>query len=224
MGSETEALPASAASVAVATIDNHEVVREGVAARLQREPDLDVVASVRSVEDYRAAAVDRPADVVVLDLWLDEGDATDEIPDLAATGVKVLVCTTEQRPVRLRKAVENGATGVVLKRDPLEKLITGIRHSAAGEFSCSSSLAHALLTAEGLVVELSPRQLEILEAVARGLDHRAVAASVGVSEAVVRTHLVRVRDKFRALGVEPGNAHDLTRLATEQGHLGRPLA
>lgn len=214
-----EAEPVS--TITVATIDNHEVVREGVAARLQREPDLDVVASVASLEQYAALA--DPAAVVLLDLWLDDGEATDAIPGLVAAGSKVVVCTTEQRPVRLRRAVEKGATGVLLKRDPLETLITGIRRAAAGEFYCSSSLAHALLTDEGLVVSLSERQLQILEAIARGLDHRAVAASVGVSETVVRTHLVRIRDKFRALGIEPGNAHDLTRIAAEQGHLGNPL-
>lgn len=204
--------------IRVATVDNHEVVREGVAARIEREAaDIAIVASVPSVDELLTAAAD--ADVVLLDLWLDDSDSLDSIPALVAAGSRVLLYTTEQRPVRLRKAVEHGACGLLLKRDPLSTIINGIHAAAAGDFYCSGTLAHALLTDETAVADLSPRQVEILEALADGLDYRAAAAFTGSSEAAVKTHLARIREKFRGIGIEPGNAHHLTRIAKDQGHI-----
>lgn len=204
--------------IRVATVDNHEVVREGIVARIeQTATDMTVIASVASVAQLDESGPQ--ADVVLLDLWLDDGDALDEIPQLVASGARVLLYTTEQRPVRLRKAIENGACGLLLKQDPLDTVTEGIRAAATGDFYCSGTLAHALLTDDTAVADLSPRQVEILEALADGMDYRAVAAFTGSSEAAVKTHLARIRDKFRGIGIEPGNAHHLTRLANRQGHL-----
>lgn len=204
--------------IRVATVDNHEVVREGVAARIERAAtDVAVIASVSTVEELGEAGAE--AEVVLLDLWLDDGDSLSAIAPLVGAGCHVLLYTTEQRPVRLRKAIECGASGLLLKRDPLDTVVDGIRAAAAGEFYCSGALAHALLTDEKAVADLSTRQVEILEALADGMDYRAVAAFTGSSEAAVKTHLGRIRDKFRGIGIEPGNAHHLTRIAKDQGHI-----
>lgn len=200
----------------IALVDNHEAVREGVAARIERAaPDLSVVASVATVEEL--SGVD--AGVVLLDLWLEDGSTLDAIPGLVASGRRVLLYTTEQRPVPVRRAIEAGATGLLLKSDPLDTVVDGIRAAATDDFYCSGTLAHALLSEDGTVVDLSPRQIEILEALADGLDYRATAALLDSAEASVKTHLGRIREKFRAVGIEPRNSHHLTKLAKEQGHL-----
>ncbi len=204
--------------IRVATIDDHEVVREGIGARIAATaPDLMVVASTGGVEEYAASGV--VADVVLLDLRLSRGDSLDAIPGLVAAGARVLMHTTEDRPVPLRRAIERGASGLLLKSDPLDTVVDGVRRVAAGEFYCSGALAHALLTDRSAVADLSPRQVEILEALADGLDYRGVSALIGASEAAVKTHLGRIRDKFRTIGIEPGNSHHLTRIAKDQGHL-----
>lgn len=204
-------------AITVATIDNHAVVRDGLTFRVNACEDLSMVASVASVEEYAAAGVS--ADVVLLDLLLADGDSTGHIPTLTGAGSRVLLYTTEERPVPLRRAVEAGATGVVLKSDPVEAVPVAIRDAMAGEFCCSGPLAHALLHNEAAVADLSERQVEVLQALDEGLDYRATARSLGISEGVVKTHLARVREKYRSRGLDPGNAHHLTKLASDEGYL-----
>lgn len=205
--------------IRLATVDNHEVVREGVASRISAAaPEIEVVASTGTVEELLALRVE-PV-VVLLDLWLEEGDSLDHIPGLAEHAA-VLLYTTEQRPVPLRSAVALGARGLSLKSDPLDAVVEGVRQVAQGEFYCSGALAHALLTDERAVAELSGRQVEILQALSDGLDYRGVAALLDCSQGAVKTHLTRIRDKFETIGHQPGNSHHLTRLAAEQGYLQR---
>lgn len=205
--------------IRLATVDNHEVVREGVASRIaSAAPEVAVVASTATVEELLVLGVEPT--VVLLDLWLEEGDSLRHIPGLAERGA-VLLYTTEQRPVPLRSAVALGAGGLSLKSDPLDSVVEGVRQVAAGEFFCSGALAHALLTDQRAVAELSGRQVEILQALSDGLDYRGVAALLECSQGAVKTHLARVREKFEAIGHQPGNSHHLTRLATEQGYLQR---
>lgn len=141
------------------------------------------------------------------------------IAELTACDAIVLVYTTEERPVPLRRAVEAGASGVLLEADPLEAVVAAVRASVAGEFVCSGPLAHALLADTSRVAELSERQVQVLEALDEGLGYRAAGRSLGISEGVVKTHLARIREKYRYSGVEPGNSHHLTRLAFDDGYL-----
>lgn len=207
--------------IRVATVDDHEIVRDGLASRISGASDtLEMVASTDTVEallDLMADGIE--VDVVLLDLHLAAGPTYDAVPDLVDRGLRVLVYTTEERPVPLRRAVTQGASGVLLKSDAPPTVVAAIRDAHDGAFACSGPLAHALVKDEGLVADLSPRQVEILQLLDEGLDYRGVASVIGGSEGAVKTHLQRIREKFRRLGVEPGNAHHLTRLAGEQGHL-----
>jgi DNA-binding NarL/FixJ family response regulator len=204
-------------TIRVAAIDNHEIVRDGIASRLLTEgADLVLAASTASVEEF--LDLDAAVDVILLDLGLESGMSTEWIPTLIDRG-QVLLYTTEERPVPLRRAVQLGVSGVLLKSDSPRTMIAAIRSVADGDFCCSGPTAHALLTDETTVADLSARQVEILRALDEGLDYRQTAALLQTSEASVKTHLQRVREKFRKIGIEPGNAHHLTRLAAQQGHL-----
>ena len=202
----------------LATIDNHPVVRAGVEAHIRQvAADIEVVASVDSVEEFLDSGVS--AQVVLLDLLLRDGPSTASIPALLATGARVLVYTTEERPVPLREAMTTGASGVLLKNDPLHTVVDGIHMAMAGEFCCSGPMAHALITDDSLVVELSEQQRQVLQCLDEGLDYRATGRVMGISEGTVKTYLSRIREKYRAFGVEPGNSHHLTKQAFEQGHI-----
>ncbi|MFT4188756.1 MAG: response regulator transcription factor [Aeromicrobium sp.] len=204
--------------ITVATIDNHPVVREGLAEHLQRnDPEIQVVSSATTVEEYLDG--EHRADVVLLDLLLSEGDSLGHIPALLDTGALVLMYTTEERAVPLRRAVAAGASGVLLKSDPLRTVVTAIHQAADGEFCVSGPLANALLTDPQIVANLSERQVQVLRAIDEGLDYRATARVLGVSEGVVKTHLTRIREKYRSVGIKVGNSHHLTRLATDDGYL-----
>jgi DNA-binding NarL/FixJ family response regulator len=204
--------------ILVASIDDHEVLRDGIEARFARHaPDLALAVSVGSVAAFLEADV--RVDVVLLDMQLPEGSPTPLIPDLVATGARVLLHTTQEVPVPLQRAVAAGAIGLVLKSDPAEALIDAVRRAADGVFVCSGPLAHALLHDESRVARLSPRQVEILRGLDEGLTYRQVAAQVDCSESALKTHLARIRDRFRQIGIEPGNTHHLARIAADQGHL-----
>lgn len=205
--------------VTVATIDNHAVVRAGVEAHIRQVTGhIEVVASTDTVAGYRQTGI--TADVVLLDLLLQHGTSLDAIGDLVASGSRVLVYTTEERPVPLRRAVAEGAHGVLLKSDPLHTVVEAIRMTMAGQFCCSGPMAHALLADTSLAVDLSDQQRQVLQCLDEGLDYRATSRVMNISEGSVKTYLARIRDKYRAQGIEPGNSHHLTRRAFEEGHLG----
>lgn len=202
----------------IAIIDDHPVVASGVLRHLESSgARIAVVAETRTVEEF--LALDHPVDVVLLDLHLSQGIAYDHIPRLADIGCKVLIYTTEQRPVPLRKAVEAGAVGVVLKGDPLPTVVDAVATVVAGGFYVSGPLAAALIHDPSLVTDLSQQQQQILRCIDEGLDYRAVARVNGIGINTVKEHLARVRDKLRLRGIEPGNAHHLTRRARDEGHL-----
>lgn len=204
--------------IQVAVIDRIPAVREGVASYLRRASACaEVALSAESFADWgrRLSSMD----VVLVDLCLNDDQALALIPELQDGGARVLVHTAEERVVPLRRAVEAGASGVLLKTDPLAGLPAAIADVMAGEFVCSPALAHALLDDGPVVPGLSRRQIQVLRAIDEGLDRRATARVLGVSEGVVKTHLARIREKYQQHGIEPGNSHHLTRLASADGYL-----
>ncbi len=202
--------------IRVAVVDNHESVREGVVSRLNSQSGMDVIASCATVAELTTSAVG--ADVVILDLWLEDGSSHDDIPRLVGDGAAVLLYTSEETAVPLRRAVTLGATGVLLKSDPLDTLVSAVAAAADGEFCCSGPLAHALLT-DTQVAKLSSQQVDVLKALADGLAYRKAAQLLGISEGTLKTYLSRTRNSFREIGIEAGNSLDMIRLAREQGHM-----
>lgn len=202
----------------LACVDDHAVVREGIQAHLRQvAPEIVVAASTESVEELMTSGI--PVDVALVDLRLREDTSLPWIPRLLETGARIALYTTEERPVPLREAVAAGVSGVLLKSDPLHTVVDGIRMVARGEFVCSGPLAHALITDESLVVELSDQQRQVLQCLDEGLDYRATGRVLGISEGTVKTYLARIREKFRSHGLEAGNSHQLTKHAQQQGHL-----
>ena len=204
--------------ITLAIVDDHEIVREGVELYLGRaRPEIEVVGSASVVSDLPEGVI---PDVVILDLVLREGQSLDFLPDLVRQGSRVLLYTSEERPVPLRHAVELGASGVLLKGDPVATINDGITMAMDGQFYVSGPLAHALITDAELVADLSDQQRQVLQCIDEGLDYRATARVMNISGNTVKEYLARIRDKYRERGLHPGNSHHLTRLAHEEGHLG----
>ncbi|RJL32917.1 DNA-binding response regulator [Bailinhaonella thermotolerans] len=191
----------------VLIVDDHPVVRAGLRALLDGEPDLEVAGESATGEDAvsRAAAL-RPA-VVLMDLQLGGGiDGVEAIGRIRALPdpPRVLVLTTYDSDADIARAVDAGAIGYLLKAGPPEELFAGIRSAARGETALSPSVATRLMrrVREPAPV-LSPRETEILTLLARGLSNKQIAKALFVSEATVKTHLVRV---FAKLGVDTRTA------------------
>lgn len=206
--------------VTVAVVDNHEAIQRGVGAIVESVPEeFTFLGGYPDPAGLLDGSVDLPG-VLVLDLWLgrDDADSVWAIEPLTRAGTKVLLHTTEERPVRLRAAVQAGALGLALKNDGEAALLDVLRGVATGEFRCTSELASALLGDGGRAAHLAPREVEVLTSLADGLTRDQVASRLGISEGTVKTHLTRTREKYLDLGRDVTNSTSLVVEALRDGY------
>lgn len=187
--------------VRVLIADDHAVVRTGLRALLASDPSIEVIADVADAD----AAVERcrigDVDVVLMDLRF-SGDATAGVRATArirelADPPQVLVLTSHDTDSDILGAIEAGACGYLLKDAGPDELLGAVRAAAAGESALSPTVAGKLM---GRLRDprplLTDRETEVLRAVADGATNRQAAASLNVSEATVKTHLVHIFDKL----------------------------
>ncbi|OKK13108.1 LuxR family transcriptional regulator [Streptomyces sp. CB00455] len=183
--------------------DDHVVVRAGLLALLDSEPDIEVLGEAGSGEEAVALAAKLRPDVVLMDLQLGEGidgvEATRRITALP-TPAHVLVLTTYDTDADITRAIGAGATGYLLKAERPEELFAAIHSAAQGRTTLSAPVASRVMAhMRGARPTLTDRELDILGQLARGLGNRDIARALFISEATVKTHLSRIYDK---LGVD----------------------
>jgi DNA-binding NarL/FixJ family response regulator len=195
------------AAIRVVLADDHPIVREGLRGMLAAEPGIEVVAEAASGAEAVAVAARYRPDVVLMDLRMPGGDgvtATAEI--LAATpGARVVVLTTYETDADIVRAVEAGAVGYLLKDTPVAELGRAIRAAARGETVLAPSVAQRLVShvRQPRRDLLSSRETEVLALVARGLTNAEIGHQLSITEATVKTHLIR---SFSKLGVNDRTA------------------
>jgi DNA-binding NarL/FixJ family response regulator len=195
------------AAIRVVLADDHPIVREGLRGMLAAEPGIEVVAEAASGAEAVAVAARYRPDVVLMDLRMPGGDgvtATAEI--LAATpGARVVVLTTYETDADIVRAVEAGAVGYLLKDTPVAELSHAIRAAARGETVLAPSVAQRLVShvRQPRRDLLSGRETEVLALVARGLTNAEIGQQLSITEATVKTHLIR---SFSKLGVNDRTA------------------
>jgi DNA-binding NarL/FixJ family response regulator len=201
--------------------DDHPVVRDGLRGMLANEADFEVVGEAASgAEAVLLTERERP-DVVLMDLQMpgvDGATATAEITE-RFPGTRVLVLTTYDTDADILRAVEAGATGYLLKDAPRERLFPAIRSAARGETVLAPTVATRLVNRMRVPAEeaLTSREIEVLALVARGSSNADVAASLFISEATVKTHLLHI---FGKLGVDDRTAAVVS--ALERGIIALP--
>lgn len=179
--------------------DDHPVVRDGLRGMLAAVPGVEVVGEAADgVEAVAVVRATRP-DVLLLDLRMPGGDGLDAIAALRGDPVRVLVLSTFATGRDVAAALEAGATGYVLKDTPAAQLVAALRAAAAGESVLSPAVATQVVSRlRGETDGLTDRELDVLRLVAQGTPNRAIAASLFVSEATVKTHLGHVFGKLGA--------------------------
>ena len=187
--------------------DDHPVVRDGLRAMLATQPDMELVGEAATgTEAVELARALRP-DVVLMDLQMPKLDGPAAIATLRqqAPEVRVLVLTTFGTDADITRAVDAGATGYLLKDAPREQLFGAIRAAARGEAVLSPSVATRVLGRMRAPAEeaLSPRELEILGAVARGLSNKDIGRQLYVSSDS-RTGPVQQERRLGSCGRPPG--------------------
>jgi DNA-binding NarL/FixJ family response regulator len=203
----SQAEESGTAPIGVFLVDDHRVVRTGLAAYLATEPGMVVVGEAG--DGQRALAelavlegVDRLPDVVLMDLQMPAMDgvtATAEIkrrwPD-----VEVVAVTSFVEEARIRAALEAGATGYLLKDADAGEVATAIRAAVAGEVHLDPAAAKALTAAlrapRSAADALTPREREVLVLLAQGGTNRQIGRLLGVTERTARTHVSNILGKL----------------------------
>lgn len=198
--------------IRIVVIDDHPVVRDGLAGMLAAQPDLEVVAQAANGSEGLLQIERHDPDVVLMDLRMPVMDGVATITELRNRGHRagVLVLTTYDRDEDIVPAIEAGATGYLLKDTPREDLFRAVRAASRGEPALTPSVASRLMGRMRAKPQmLSPREIEVLELAARGRTNREIGKALHVSEATVKTHLLRAYDK---LGVSDRTAAVVTAL------------
>jgi DNA-binding NarL/FixJ family response regulator len=181
-------------------VDDHPVVRDGLRGMFAGDPDFDVVGEAADGGEAVAVVGAVTPDVVLMDLRMPHVDGVAAITKLRENGstARILVLTTYDTDSDVLPAIKAGATGYLLKDTPRSELVRAVRSAARGEAVLSPSVATRLLgqvRAPGSEA-LSPRELEVLNLIARGSTNKEAAAKLFISEATVKTHLLHVYAKL----------------------------
>ncbi|HEX3269676.1 MAG TPA: response regulator transcription factor [Ktedonobacterales bacterium] len=184
--------------IRVLLAEDQAMVRGALAALLELEGDIQIVAQVGRADEVVAQALATQPDVALLDIEMPGGDGLEAAASLrqALPTCRTLILTTFGRPGYLRRAMESGAVGFLLKDAPAAQLATAIRRAVAGERIVDPALASAALS-EGNN-PLTERERETLAAASHGASIAEIAAALFLSEGTVRNYLSTAIQKLGA--------------------------
>jgi DNA-binding NarL/FixJ family response regulator len=178
--------------------DDHYIVRMGLVALMNTEPDMEVVAEaadgVQAVELFR----EHHPDLAVLDMRMPVRNGIDTTREIrtAFPTAKVLILTAFDGDEEIHKALQAGAQGYVLKSSTGGKLIPAIRAVAAGQRWVPQEVA-SRLTSRNLFEELTPRELQVLQLLAKGRANKEIADVLKITEYTAKDHLKSILAKLR---------------------------
>ncbi len=191
----------------VFVVDDHEIVRIGLAGLINATEDLEVVGEAATKRQAVARVAATRPDVVVLDVRLPDGSGIDACRDIRSNdaGVRCLMLTAFDDDEASRACVLAGASGYVLKDIRGERLVEGIRRVARGESLLTPLLAARVATSLGLdrrdatARALTIRERQVLDLISRGLTNRQIGEHLDLAEKTVKNYVSRVLNK---LGME----------------------
>lgn len=189
--------------IRVLIVDDHPVVREGLAAVLEDTKDIRVAGSVGSAEDALTSVAGGPPDVVLLDLELPGMNGVEAIPRLvaAAPAARIIVLTAYDTEERVLGALKAGAAGYLLKGAGAAEIVQAIRAVAAGGSYLTPRIAArvvAQVNAPRRAGTLSDRERQVLRLVARGRANKQIARDLGITERTVKFHMTSIFNKLGA--------------------------
>jgi two-component system, NarL family, nitrate/nitrite response regulator NarL len=187
----------------VAIVEDHAMVAEGFARILAAEPDLEVVGAAVGVAEGHALVMAAAPDVVLCDQELPDGRGTELAERLRSerSGVKVVLISALAEETVVRSAVDAGCAGVLSKGRGPEELLRAVRAAAAGDVYLSPDAVRYLVAGRQRAepaVDLTPRELGVLQCLAEGLSNVAIARKLHLSPNTVGNHLQRLGNKLGA--------------------------
>lgn len=202
------------AEIRLLLADDQDLVRGGLSALLNLEPDLSVVAEIGTGEELLSTIREHSPDVALVDIEMPGIDGIEAVREVTKEGLgtKCLIVTTFGRPGYLRRAMDAGAAGFVVKDTPADQLAEMVRRVHRGQRVVDPTLAADSLA--GGHNPLTEREREVLKAAAGGGSVKQIAATLHLSQGTVRNHLSSAIGKTGAQ-----NRHDAARQAQDSGWL-----
>jgi DNA-binding NarL/FixJ family response regulator len=188
----------------VLLIEDHAMIAQGLRAALDQIDDIEVVAVAGNIEEGVQQARGTDPHVILLDFRLPDGDAPEAIARLqkARPNAKILVVSAMSDYRSVVRAMEAGAAGYLLKDQPINDLISGIRRARAGDTVVAPSLVPRLLaritSSPAPTAKLSRREIDVLQLLAEGLSTAELAARLNLSVNTVRNHVQSVLTRLDA--------------------------
>lgn len=209
--------PDSDAPIRVLVVDDHAMVRDGIAALLQRQPDMEAVGEASDGAEAIDLFARLAPDVVLMDVRMPGVggiEAIEAIRQLSPQAA-ILVLTTYPGDAQAVRAMRAGAAGYLLKNCIRKELLDAIRSVHGGRRAVSPDIAHALAS-HALDERLTDREIEILRLVADGHGNKGIGVQIGLSTDTVKAHLKSI---FAKLGVDD-RTHAVT-IAARRGFIER---
>ncbi len=188
--------------IKVLLVDDHAVVRAGLAKILETEPDIKIVGEAGDGIQAANKALELKPDVVLMDIVMPHRNGLEAMLTIKESlpDIRVLFLTVSEREEDLFQALRFGAQGYLLKSASIEEVVEAVRIIAAGEAVLSPAIAARLIAEfrqkhEG-EAKLSNREKEVLQSVGEGLTNAEIVSHLFISESTVRTHLQRLLEKL----------------------------
>jgi two-component system, NarL family, nitrate/nitrite response regulator NarL len=206
----------------IAAVDDHPIILDSIAGWVSGA-DIRVVGTAATV-DALLAGPGRHADVVLLDLDLEDGTTVERnVAAILAAGPAVLVLSASDKPVAVRAAMRAGALGYALKNEQADLIQAAIREVAAGRDWISARLAYIFATDDAADRPvLSQQETRALQLYATGMPMKSVARRMTISDETAKQYLGRVREKYARAGRSASTKLELYHRAVEDGHISPP--
>ncbi|MWV11807.1 response regulator [Pseudomonas sp. R-28-1W-6] len=192
----------SAPPTRIALVDDHALIRDGIRALLGVMPQFEMVGEAESATEALSLLERVQPDVLLVDIGLKDSTGLELTRTLSQQypGVRVLILSMYDNLEYVRSSIRAGARGYVLKDAPSREIIAAIAAIAAGGTFYSSDIARRLADQSLESHSLSPREVQILQMLARGLDSKAMARELDISVRTVETHRLSIRRKLNIDG------------------------
>jgi NarL family two-component system response regulator LiaR len=189
--------------IRIFVVDDHPMIRHGLAAMLQNERELLWVGDAGSAEDALRLAPSLAPDIVLMDLVMPQVDGVGAIsalrPHLPAA--RFIVLTSMLDPAQIRRALDAGASSFLLKNATAQELVTMIRATAAGQRVLAPEVTDALIASERRGApgsNLTQRERELLVLMARGLSNQEISNQLAIAMPTVKFHVTNILAKLHA--------------------------
>jgi two-component system, NarL family, response regulator NreC len=208
-------VPADAETITIVLADDHTVVRSALRMLLDAEPGFEVVAEAGDVETAIRYVRGHKPNVLILDLNMPGRGSLDAVPDIRTTssGTEIVVLTMQNEPAFVRRALQAGVRGYVLKEAADAELVQAVRSAAVGNTYLQPALGARLAAGDGDESdELSERERDVLRLIALGHTNAEVAERLYISIRTVESHRAHIQQKLRL-----SSRAELVRYALERG-------